>query len=208
MVDEGWRRVETSRILSIISKAEASIKMRVEESILERRAEEEIVLLALRMAEEKQKRLDRIEVLRKILSKKLKASQMREILRLMRKMSLGDLEMDVGWVEDLAMDLMETEEERRTDTNEMNCEDLNLELENQEDVAMNVPGGLSVNDENVLIPNENQPQTTISGNIEKQLRQLPQQLQLIDEVRVKKRKRESDSLYNTKRWRGPTNPPI
>ena len=119
-----------------------------------------------------------------------------------------DLEMDVGLVEDLAMDLMETEEERRTDTNEMNCEDLNLELENQEDVAMNVPGGLSVNDENVLIPNENQPQTTISGNIEKQLRQLPQQLQLIDEVRVKKRKRESDSLYNTKRWRGPTNPPI
>ena len=146
-------------------------------------------------------------MLRKILSKKLKASQMRQILRLMRKMSLGDLEMDVDWVEDLAMELMETEEEGRTDTNEMNCEDLNLELENQEDVAMNVPGGLSVNDENVLIPNENQPQTTISGNIEKQLRQLPQQLQLIDEVRVKKRKRESDSLYNTKRWRGPTNPP-
>ena len=36
----------------------------------------------------------------------------------------------------------------------MNCEDLNLELENLENVAMNIPGGLSVNDENVLIPNK------------------------------------------------------
>ena len=161
--------------------------------------------MALRVYEEKQKRLDRIEVLKMILSKKLEASRMKEILRMMRKMSLGDLEMNVDWVEDLALEMMETGEEGSTNTDQMDFEDLNLELEKSENVAMNMNGGLRVNDNN--ISKENQPQTTISGIRKKQLGQLPQQLQLEYEVRAKKRKRESDSWYNNKRWRGPTNPP-
>ena len=205
MVDEGWRRLETSRILLMFSNAEPMIKMRVEENILERRAEEQSMLLAIRVYEEKQKRLDRIDVLKMILSKKLGAARMREILRMMKRMSLGDLEMNVDCVEDLALEMMETGEEGSTDTDQMDVEDLNLELEKSEYVAMNIPGGLRVNDNN--ISNKEQPQTTISGLIKKQLGQLPQQLQLEYEVRAKKRKRESDSWYNTKRWRGPTNPP-
>ena len=43
----------------------------VEESILERRADEESLLIAFRLAEDKKKRLDRIEVLKIILSNKL-----------------------------------------------------------------------------------------------------------------------------------------
>ena len=205
MVDEGWRRLETSRILLMFSNTEPMIKMRVEENILERRAEEQSMLLAIRVYEEKQKRLDRIDVLKMILSKKLGAARMREILRMMKRMSLGDLEMNVDCVEDLALEMMETGEEGSTDTDQMDFEDLNLELEKSEYVAMNIPGGLRVNDNN--FSNKEQPQTTISGIKKKQLGQLPQQLQLEYEVRAKKRKRESDSWYNTKRWRGPTNPP-
>ena len=71
ILDEGWRRLETSRILLMNSSSEATIRRMVEESILERRADEESLLIAFRLAEDKKKRLDRIEVLKIILSNKL-----------------------------------------------------------------------------------------------------------------------------------------
>ena len=91
IVLEGWRNMETARVLRMISDSEQEIQSRVVRYCLEKKAEEESLLLTLRLEEERQRRLERTEVLKLLLTKKLVAKKLKRMLRLMQLMSLEDL---------------------------------------------------------------------------------------------------------------------
>ena len=110
IVLEGWRHIETVRIMKTILDSEDEIQGRVMRYCLEKKAEEECLLLTLKLEEERQRRLVRTEFLKNILRKKMNAQKLKIMLRLMRLMSLDDLEMEVEQVEAMATELMETED--------------------------------------------------------------------------------------------------
>ena len=91
IVLEGWRNMETARVLRMISDSEQEIQSRVVRYCLETKAEEESLLLTLRLEEERQRRLERTEVLKHLLTKKLDANKLKRLLRMMQLMSLEDL---------------------------------------------------------------------------------------------------------------------
>ena len=62
------------------------------------------------MEEERQRRLERTEMLKLLLTKKLGAKKLKTMLRMMQLMSLDDLEMEVEEVEARALELMDTED--------------------------------------------------------------------------------------------------
>ena len=69
IVLEGWRNIETARIMKMIADSEAEIQGRVVRYCLEKKAEEESLILTLKLEEERQKRLERTEVLKRIVTK-------------------------------------------------------------------------------------------------------------------------------------------
>ena len=71
---------------------------------------ERSLLAALRLEEEKQRRLERTRTLKLILSKKLGALKLRMVVNMMNRMSLEELEMEVDEVEVRVMEMMETDE--------------------------------------------------------------------------------------------------
>ena len=62
--------------------------------------------------EVKQRRLERIKVLQRILKKKYEATKVKQILRMLRMLTLEDLEMEVDVVERKVIELMEVDDER------------------------------------------------------------------------------------------------
>ena len=108
-LQEGWRRVETTRILGILTRSEKEIQARVLEACLLKKEEERILLAALGLEEEKQRRLERTRILKKILGRKLGAINLRKVIRMMNLMTIDDLEMEVEEVEAKAMEMMETD---------------------------------------------------------------------------------------------------
>ena len=104
IVLEGWRKFETEKILRMILGADGEVQTRVEKYILDKRAEEESMLLTLRLEEMRQKRLARIAILKEMMSKKLNAQKVRDILKMMQRMTMEDLEMEIEEVEAKAMD--------------------------------------------------------------------------------------------------------
>ena len=77
IVLEGWRNMETARVLRMISDSEQEIQSRVVRYCLEKKAEEESLLLTLRLEEERQRRLERTEVLKLLLTRKLGAKKLK-----------------------------------------------------------------------------------------------------------------------------------
>ena len=73
--------------------------------------EERELRLAMEREEGKQRRLERIKVLQRILKKKYEATKVKQILRMLRMLTLEDLEMDVDVVERKAIELMEVDNE-------------------------------------------------------------------------------------------------
>ena len=59
------------------------------------RADEESLLAALRLEEEKQNRLERTKVLKLILGKKFGAKKLRSMIRMIKQLTMEDLEMEV-----------------------------------------------------------------------------------------------------------------
>ena len=96
-------------MLAIIDGSEADIKVRVKAEIVKQMEEEKILLSAMKKLEEKQLRIERITLLKKILKKKMTASKLRETIRMMHLMTLEDLEMEVDMVLEQAQGMMETE---------------------------------------------------------------------------------------------------
>ena len=109
IVQEGWKRMETRRVLAIINDCEAGIKARVEAEVFRQMEEEKLLLDAMKSEEEKQMRLERIKLLQVILKKKMTASKLRDMIRMMHLMTIEDLEMEVDMVVEQAKDMMETE---------------------------------------------------------------------------------------------------
>ena len=111
VVDEAWRRVEVRRLVWDITDCEDEIQQRVEQILSTRRAEEKELAAALVKEEAKQKRLKRIIMIKEIWKKKLEATNLKRMLRMLRKLSLEDLEMDVDVVELKALEMMEVEDQ-------------------------------------------------------------------------------------------------
>ena len=109
IVQEGWKRMETRRVLAIINDCEVGVKARVEAEVVRQMDEEKLLLDAMKKEEEKQIRLERIKILQVILKKKMTASKLRDTIRMMHLMNIEDLEMEVDIVVELAKDMMETE---------------------------------------------------------------------------------------------------
>ena len=80
---------------------------------MQRQTEKENMLSALKLEEEKQKRLERTKILKLILGEKMGAKKLRKMIGLMGQLTLEDLEMEVEEVEAKVTELMETEEESR-----------------------------------------------------------------------------------------------
>ena len=98
-LQEGWRRIETTRILQILEETEEDVQAIVMEACLRKKEEETNLLAALRVEEEKQRRLERTKILKLTLGKKLGARKLRRMVSMMNKMSLDELEMEVDDVE-------------------------------------------------------------------------------------------------------------
>ena len=109
MVDEAWTRLEVCRVIDEITRSEENIQKRVEKILWDRRCEDEELLITLRRYEEKRKRLERVEVIKKIESKKIIAMKLRKMLMMLRRISLEDIDMEVEEIEILAMEMMEIE---------------------------------------------------------------------------------------------------
>ena len=92
MVDEAWTRLEVCRVIDEITRSEENIQKRVEKILWDRRCEDEELLITLRRYEEKRKRLERVEVIKKIESKKIIAMKLRKMLMMRRRISLEDME--------------------------------------------------------------------------------------------------------------------
>ena len=134
-LQEGWRRIETTRILQILDKTDEEIQARVLEACLRKKEEERSLLAALRLEEEKQRRLERTRILKLILSKKLGAIKLRMMVNMMNQMSLEELEMEVEEVEVRVMEMMETDEMTDDATYNQKGEYVNTEVEMTDDAA-------------------------------------------------------------------------
>ena len=104
---EGWRRVETTRILQIMDETEEEVQERVLKACMIKKEEEGNLLAALSMEEDRQRRLERTRTLKLILGKKLGAKSLRSMMIMMKNMSLEELEMEVDALEDRAREMME-----------------------------------------------------------------------------------------------------
>ena len=82
-----------------VTDGDREIWRRVEKILSSKRAEEMELLENVERAEAKQRRLERITLVKKILSKKLEAKNLRTMLRMLDKLSLEDLEMEVDEIE-------------------------------------------------------------------------------------------------------------
>ena len=130
VVEEAWRRVEVRRLVWDITDCEDEIQQRVEQILSTRRAEEKELAAALVKEEAKQKRLKRIIMIKEIWNKKLEATNLKRMLRMLRKLSLDDLEMDVDVVELKALEMMEVEDQL-IENEEMELGEL-IEFDNEE----------------------------------------------------------------------------
>ena len=107
IVLEGWRKMEIKRINNIIVSSDTEVQRRLMEGWVEKKAEEEALLLTLRLEEERQERLARIQLLKDIMKRKWDAKKLRQILRMMKQISLEDLTMEVDEVEARALEMMD-----------------------------------------------------------------------------------------------------
>ena len=76
IVLEGWMRMETMRINNIIMGSDKEVQRRLGENWLEKKAEEEDLLLTLKLEEERQKRLTRIHLLKEVMKRKWDARKL------------------------------------------------------------------------------------------------------------------------------------
>ena len=94
------------------------------------------MLLTLRLEELRQKRLARIAILKEVMSKKLNAQKLRDILKMMRRMTMEDLEMEIEEVEAKAMELMDMEVEEGSDTSYMETGRLDIDEVHNQNISM------------------------------------------------------------------------
>ena len=101
------------------------------------------------MEEARQRRLTRIEMIKKIWEKKIQAKNLKKMLSMLRELSPEDLEMEVEIVELKTLEMMELEEELDGYTNVLDMDILEERYDDCTDVKMehqpnitNTEGGL------------------------------------------------------------------
>ena len=110
VMDEAWTRLETKRILKEIMDTDVAIQERVEKILLEKRQEERDLIEIVQKEENKQERLKKIQRIKLMNSKKMKAQRLKSLLEKLRRLNLGDEEMDLDEIERVVVELMEFEE--------------------------------------------------------------------------------------------------
>ena len=91
LVEEAWRSIEVGRLVRELINSGEEIQTRVEIILAEKKLEERELRLAMEREEGKQRRLERIKVLQRILNKKYAATKLKQILRMLRMLTLEDL---------------------------------------------------------------------------------------------------------------------
>ena len=128
LVDEAWRRLEVTRLIGEIIECEQVIQQRVEVILSSRRAEEMELIAAAEKEEVKERRLKRIAMIKQIWKKKAVATNLRKMLRMLRKLTLEELEMEIDEIELKTLEMME---DQMVDDDQMELEEIE-ELEIQE----------------------------------------------------------------------------
>ena len=86
------------------------IQERVANIILEKRQEERDLVEKVQKEENKQERLKKVQRIKLMNNKKMKAQRLRSLLEKVRRLNLGDEEMDLDEIERVVVELMEFEE--------------------------------------------------------------------------------------------------
>ena len=110
IVEEAWRRLEVNRLVKEVINGDEEIRLRVERLLSAKRVEEKELLDAVERGEAREKRLNRIMMIKLIWEKKLAAKNIRKMYRMLEQLSLEDLEMEIDDIELKAIDMMELEE--------------------------------------------------------------------------------------------------
>ena len=157
IVLEGWRKMEIKRINNIIVSSDTEVQRRLMEGWVEKKSEEDALLLTLRLEEERQERLARIQLLKEIMKRKWDAKKLRQILRMMKQMSLEDLAMEVDEVEARALEMIDMDVVEVTDESDMSVLEDGPCVECVSDQLMEVVNAEHVRDHTVAAA------TTLSG---------------------------------------------
>ena len=110
VMEEAWKRMEVKRLVEEITNSEEEVQQRVESLLSRRRQEEKTLLLVLEEEEAKERRLKRIEMIKEVWKRKIAATNLRKMMRMLRAMSLEDLDMEVDRMEMKILETMEVEE--------------------------------------------------------------------------------------------------
>ena len=110
VIEESWKRIEVRRLVEEITNSEEEVQQRIESLLSSRRKEKEILLLVLEEVEAKHRRLKRIEMIKEVWKRKIAATNLRKMMRMLRAMSLEDLDMEVDRMEMKILETMEVEE--------------------------------------------------------------------------------------------------
>ena len=102
--------MEVKRLVEEVTNSEEEVQQRVESLLSRRRQEEKTLLLVLEEEEAKERRLKRIEMIKEVWKRKIAATNLRKIMRMLRAMSLEDLDMEVDSIEMKILEMMEVEE--------------------------------------------------------------------------------------------------
>ena len=116
--------------------------------------------MTLKLKEERLKRLARIHLLKKRMKRKWDARKLQEILRMMRNMSIEDLEMELEEVEAMAIEMMDRDLMEESDVSEMSV------LEDGpggEWVATTLPSGSEISISGDYQPDEDYRQENTRG---------------------------------------------
>ena len=184
------------------------LQRRLVEGWIEKKTEEEALLLTLRLEEERQKRLERIDILKQVMKRKWNAKKLREILRMMRQMSLEDLEMEIEEVEARALERMDIDTMEGMDDLEMSGLEPDLVEEGESAKLDSIVVEMDLEPEVGIYKQENSSFKTCSGGLISFLRSseilLDQTISLWHDAKKCGKKRKSESADNPerKRWRG------
>ena len=121
VLEEVWKRVEVTRLLGEMER-NLEVQRRIEKELVRRRMEEDELVKAVLSEEDKQKRKEMIMKIKRSWQNKRTAQGLRTLLRLTKRWSFEDLEMNVDILEEKAMELMdvgELEDQAQGDNNIM-----------------------------------------------------------------------------------------
>ena len=146
VLEEVWKRVEVTRLLGEMERDE-EIQRRVENELVKRRKEEEDLMKAVLSEENKRKRKERIRKIKRSWQNKTTAQELRLMLKLISRLSLEDLEMDIDALEEKAMELMEVGELEEVAQGNHSME---VEIVDTQEAGVRVQEGLMMCDSHIV----------------------------------------------------------